>query len=288
MFISKQRAAIIAALAFSMTSYAQKTPTYRESAKDIIEKAQNLILQRDRQQALTILSGSIRREKGKAVEAELKQALNGIATAFLSDRAQQAYEASLSLRMTDINQSRERAQEAFVMEPDNLLIVLELARISILKADCGGAEVNIKNWIKEFTDHPQLQLIRAQIEICRKKTTGEISLKQIAINMKSDPELAVFWNIVLLERALQAKDRARIVEMSAVLAKTAADYPDKHYWLWKIETKKALKLEMAKKYLMACKNITAAAYRQYMMDPMICRRMSEDEADQKVPHASAQ
>lgn len=288
MFISKQRAAMIAALAFSMTSFAQKTPTYRESAKDIIEKAQNLILQRDRQQALTILSGSIRREKGKAVEAELKQALNGIATAFLSDRAQQAYEASLSLRMTDINQSRERAQEAFVMEPDNLLLVLELARISILKADCGGAEVSVKNWIKEFTDHPQLQLIMAQIEICRKKASGEISLKQIAINVKSDPELAVFWNIVLLERALLAKDRARIVEMSAVLGKMAADYPDKHYWLWKIETKKALKLEMAKKYLMACKNITAAAYRQYMMDPMICRRMSEDEADQKVPHASAQ
>jgi hypothetical protein len=48
------------------------------------------------------------------------------------------------------------------------------------------------------------------------------------------------------------------------------------YWIWKLDqTEKKKNNDSAEKYVMACKNISANLYRQYMMDPGLCRHLTE-------------
>lgn len=278
------RAALCAALAFSTVALAQKTPTPQESARDIIEKAQNLILQRDRAQALTILTGALRREKGKPIEAELRATLESIASVFLSDRTQQTYEASISIRKIDLNQSLQRLQEALVMEPDNLTLLTEQARQLIAKGDCKGAESALTSWNKKFASLPLLVLTQAQIEFCQSPALG--SWKTAVLQAKQDSERELYWYIVGAERAAAAGDRNKALELANIISKKGPEYPDKSYWQWKFELRTHVRAQLAEKYLMTCKNISAATYRQYMMDPMLCRRISEEDAEPKGPHGS--
>lgn len=273
-----------AALAFSIASFGQKNVGSRESAKDIIEKAQNLILQRDRQQALTILSGALRREKGKPIEAEIYQALEQVSTVFLSDRAQQIYEGSISLRRVDLGQSQQRLQEALVMEPDNLNLVLEQARLFLAKSDCKAADGVVQAWVRKFSLIPSIKLLLAQIEVCQ-GVMGLYGVKASLQMAKEDSEKEVYWMIVAAEKAQLQKDKAKAIEISNQLNKAAPDYPDRQYWTWKYESRASIKNQLAEKYLMGCKNISAATYRQYMMDPQVCRRISEDDVDQKGSNA---
>ena len=287
MIVLLKRAALIAALSFSTAAFAQLNSPARESAKDIVEKAQNLLLQRDRQQALHILSGAIRREKQKPQLQELVTALDGVATYFLSDRSQQTYEAAISLRRSDIVQAQQRLQEALLMEPDNLLLVVENARLSIARRECKQAIQLLRAWKTKFADHALLTLTQAQAEAClvNLEPTG---LKQAILFAKTNTEFTLFWWSIVADISVSTNDQGRLKEAHSYLAKNHPDYPEIDYWAAQLESKNSKKSTILKKYLMTCKNISAATFRRYMIDPMICRRVAEDEADQKVPHATNQ
>lgn len=111
----------MAALFLSATwVQAQTKDKKSETSQDIIEKAQNLILQRDRAQAINILANAIKRESGRSQSVvELKKTLNEIAALFFSDKAQQLYEVGITLKRTDLNQALQKITEALRMEPDN-------------------------------------------------------------------------------------------------------------------------------------------------------------------------
>lgn len=287
MIVQLKRAALVAALSFSTAAFAQTSSQARESAKDIVEKAQNLLLQRDRQQALHILSGAIRREKQKAQLHELVTAFDGVATYFLSDRSQQTYEAAISLRRSDIAQAQSRLQEALVMEPDNLLLVVENARLSIARRECKQAIQLLRAWKTKFADHSLLTLTQAQAEACL-GTMETFGMKQVIAAAKSNNEHVPFWWSIVADLSAVANDSVRLKEAHGYLVKNYPDYPDNDYWAAQLESKNSKKSAILKKYLMACKNVSAATFRRYMIDPMICRRIAEDEADQKVPHATNQ
>jgi len=71
-------------------------------------------------------------------------------------------------------------------------------------------------------------------------------------------------------------------EILANLRKVDPKYPEIAYWNWKIDQiLKRKSGEAAQKYVMTCKNISASQYRQYMIDPMLCRRIIEVEAEVK-------
>ena len=81
--ISALRAALVAALCFSSTtSLAQNKASKSETHKDIIAKAYNLSLQKDRQQALLILNAAIKKETRPQAVAELKKQLQNLHRSF--------------------------------------------------------------------------------------------------------------------------------------------------------------------------------------------------------------
>lgn len=251
-----------------------------ETYKDIIEKAYNLSLQKDRQQALNILSAAIARESRPNAQAELKKAALDVAHVFFSDKAQQLYETTLSLKKTDLNQAISKLAEAQRIEPDNLTIVTEMARLQIAKNDCSNALENFPKYLKLLPFDEELRLTNAQSHACSGQWV-EFAKNPEATDAKKT-SYQKYWMVLSIEHQLKLKNLTKASEIAQNLTKLDAKYPEAHYWNWKLsQALKKSNVEEAQKYVMTCKNISASQYRQYMIDPMLCRRTTDVEGETK-------
>ncbi|WP_413583064.1 hypothetical protein [Bdellovibrio sp. HCB288] len=271
------KAALGAAFLFSSPAFSQsKAETY----KDIIEKAYNLSLQKDRQQALNILTAAIARETRPAAQTELKKAALDVAHVFFSDKAQQLYETSISLKKTDLNQALAKLNEAQRIEPDNQTVLTELARLHVAKNDCSNAMEVLAKPLKVISFDDELRLANAQSQACSGQWI-DFAKNPEALDPKKSP-YQKFWMILSVEHQLKLKNAAKANELAQNLVKLDPKYPEAHYWTWKTsQVLKKSNVEEAQKYVMACKNISASQYRQYMIDPMLCRRTTEVEGEIK-------
>ena len=270
----------ILALALVTTSAGAEVKINKsETYKDIIEKAYNLSLQKDRQQALTILASAIQRESRPQAVAELKKTVSDIANLFFSDKTQQLYEVAISLRKTDFSQALGKITEASRLEPDNSAIVNEQSRLLIIKGDCSGAQELAAKQEKLTPYDEEIQLTLAQASLC---SSGPLTATTLDQNEAKKTNFQKFWLALLVEKAVKEKDTAKAQEILANLRKVDPKYPEIAYWNWKIDQiLKRKSGEAAQKYVMTCKNISASQYRQYMIDPMLCRRIIEVEAEVK-------
>jgi hypothetical protein len=246
-----------------------------ETSKDIIEKAYNLSLQKDRSQAINILVNAIQLENSNGANTtELKKALQQVSYLFYSDRAQQAYELAVSLRKTDPNASQQKLSEALRMEQDNLTVFVELQRILLSKGDCSGA---LENIVKERAIDPfdeNLQLLQGQAQACLKRWEAYNKTKENADFKKS--LLYKYWLSLEIEQSLSEKNVSKAKELLAQLQKLDPKYPEIYYWQWRTVPPVA-KSAAAQKYLKECKNISPMTYRQYMTDVNLCRKLGENE-----------
>jgi len=275
------RAAFLAALFFSSTaSLAQNKGNKTESYKDIIAKAYNLSLQKDRQQALLILNSAIKKETRPQAVAELKKTASELAQVFLSDKAQQLFEMGISLRKTDPNQALAKLNEASRAEADNSNIVNELARMMIAKNDCSGAKEIVSKQAALLPFDEELKLTMAQVLLCQ-GPSYELTQLLAGIDIKKS-SYQLFWQSLDVEKSFKESNFVKTQESLSGLQKLDTKYPETSYWSWRVSTAlKRKNLEAAQKYVMSCKNISASQYRQYMIDPMLCRRISEVESEIK-------
>ncbi|HEX7674406.1 MAG TPA: hypothetical protein VF412_09550 [Bdellovibrio sp.] len=282
--LSLGAAVLAVALSLPQTSFSQnKSETY----KDIIEKAYNLSLQKDRQQALNILITALQKENRPQAVAELRKAVNDVATVFISDKAQQTYEAGISLRKTDPVQAMGKLNEAVRIEADNLSIIVELARVMIAKGDCSGALDLLSKQAKLLPYNEELKLSSAQALLCQSSWV-EYGKLYDSTEVKKSP-LQKFWLALEVERYFKIKNFTKSQEILSIVKKTDGKYPEVSYWGWKLaNTAKKTDPEDAQKYVMTCKNISANQYRQYMIDPMLCRHLTEVEADLKGLNGTAE
>lgn len=276
---SLQRVATcVAALCVSGSAFA-KEPSRRtaEGPADIIEKAQNLSLQKDRTQAVNILVSAIRRESPSSPAAkEMKSVLQDISGFFEGDKAQQVYELALSLRKNDVNQAQAKIAEALRIEPDNLRLLNEAARLLVIKGDCSSAGDAMNRHRKWNPYDEQSLLVAAQAAVCQGDWPAYTALRSQADNRKGP--YAKSWAALEVERALKEKSDSRAKEALAALQKADPAHPEIPYWQWRLETDRSKQNSEAQKYLMGCKNLSAAQYRRYMMETSICRRTAEVEA----------
>ena len=258
-----------------------------ETAKDIIEKAFNLSLQKDRSQAINILVGAIRQENLRNGNAsELLKALQQVSYLFYSDRAQQNYELALSLRRTEPAQSQQKLSEALRVETDNLSLFNEMQRLLIIRGDCSNAFENIT---KERLQDPYdefLILLQAQANACLGKWESYVKTRDLSDYKKSNQYK--FWLGLEIEYQLSQKSQVKAKELQNTLAKLDGKYPEAHYWNWRVALVANEKQTAGQKYVKECKNLPAALYRQYMIDVNLCRRVSDVETASKVTNGSTE
>lgn len=269
-----KRATIIVALFFTAPVLsAPSTETYR----DIIEKAYNLSLQKDRTQAVTILLGALKKESKKsAAQRELLGAIDQVSKIFYSDKAQQLYELGLSLRSTDPNLALSKLQEAARLEPDNISIEVAIVRQALSANDCDGAQNRISKRKELIAAVEELKLVAAQAALCLGKIEEYVLLKSGQDFKKSN--LNLHWQLAETEYFLKTKSYGKAHENVAAAQKIDAGFPETYYWQWKIAAETKQKGEKpAQKYLNVCKKLNSRQQRQYLPEPLLCRRATEVE-----------
>lgn len=247
-----------------------------EGPADLIEKAYNLSLQKDRVQAVNVLVSAIKRESAtSAAGKELKSTLQEIGGLFYGDKAQQQYELALALRKTDIAQAQAKLGEALRLEPDNVQLLSESGRLLVLKNDCGAAGDLMAKQRKWNPFDEQLLLVAAQAAVCQGDWPTYTALRSQA-DVRGP--YAKTWLALEVERAYREKADARGREALVTLKKADPEHPEIFFWSWKLEPSKAQQRVFAQRYAAGCKNLSAGLFRRYITETFLCRRTAEAES----------
>ena len=246
----------------------------RENYSEIIQKAQNLILQKNRPQALEILSAGLKNENpNSAAFKELKKNLNDMSRLFMTEKAQQAYEFSLSLKKADPAQAIAKINDALRAEPENLTLLLEVARQNLMRGDCKAAFELAQKVQKINLWDDELTLVLAQSKICLNDLVGYLTTKEGLQIANSVP-----WLSLEIERNIKEKNFIKAKEALNQLIKIDKSYPEQYYWAWKIDNEqKIINIDSAQDYKTECQNMTGAFYRRFILDPRLCTRVPEVE-----------
>jgi thioredoxin-like negative regulator of GroEL len=286
-----KRAAIIAALFLfcGHDVFAQKGNNNRAAAqsaetfKDLIDKAYNLSLQQDRSQAISILVNGIKKESKKGqVPKELLQTLEEVSSIFYSDKAQQLFETGISLKTSDPQTAASKLNEALRSEPENLAVQSELIRLQLYSSDCAGAQKQIKKIQEANPYNEALKLHLGQTFICM----GSFELfDQLYVLEGKKSQYQCFWGVAEAEKLFKKAEYTKAYEKLKNLETYCKQFPERSYWLWKIESELKYNNETTgQNYVSACKKLSIKQSREFAMDPNLCRRLVEVESVIKKPH----
>jgi tetratricopeptide (TPR) repeat protein len=276
----KRATLVVALFLFAPTlRAANKSETY----KDIIEKAYNLSLQHDRQQALMILVSAAKKETRKsALPSDLASALEEVSSLFYSDKAQQLYELALSLKQTDPPLAMSKLNEASLLEPDNLSILIEMQRVQIETGDCSSA-LKLGDKISEINPYSEMEKLHCgQAAVCAGKFEVYTACSPADPNKGS---LGIYWQVANIERLYKKAEYSDALEHIAQVERANPRYPEAQYWRWKVEAElKQNNEKSGQKYLTDCHKLTPRQFRDLSPDPKLCRHLAEVENSLKKSH----
>ncbi|MGE0631340.1 MAG: tetratricopeptide repeat protein [Pseudobdellovibrionaceae bacterium] len=259
----------------SAVKASSKTPV-QDTLKESIEKAHNLSIQRDRFQASRLLVSTIKSDEKKYLNnKELMRQLEQISTVFYTDKGQQTYELAFSLRDTDPAASLARLQEALRLEPDNVTVLLALARHYLRQKECSTAQTNT-NRAQEIDPYStDVKLAIAQTYVCLDKKEDYFVLRASQDNKITSSN--VYWLILEAEILYKSKQLEKVKELAGTAAKTDPKFPEAVYWQWQAAGPEDAVKE-AQKYLNLCKSLSERKARNYRQEPFLCKRVVDAEA----------
>lgn len=282
---------IASAFFFCSLASATNIKEHNETYKDIIQKAQSLILQKDRAQALIILETSLQREQQKKskefVLDELKNALFAMSRLFISDKAHGLYELGLSLLPLESTQAIQRIEDGLKIENDNLQMINQLIRINLFKKDCDNAKslfAKHKLEKKVFYDY-EVELLNAQIDFCAEKTDLIAKKNEKKDSLKKTDKARIYWLELEILRSIKERNFSRAKDFIAEIKKTDNHYTEISYleWLLDLRSENTKNLSAnAQKYLVSCRNISSIKMRGYLLNPWLCQRTVEVETNQSI------
>jgi tetratricopeptide (TPR) repeat protein len=282
---------LILFLSFCLSAEAQVVPLAaetkastsknKESYKDIIQKSQNLTLQHDRLQAAQVLVRVIQSESyNKKASEELKKSLNEISTMFYMEKTQKTFEYAKSLLRESPLEASEKFSDAIKAEPDNISILLWMARLSLFLGKCEEANkyVNKAQEINPF--NPQLELAELQSVACLQN----VELLNKALNERKQLEqiFPLYYHMVLVQKFFIQK---QYVEANYHIEKAKEidkEFPEIYFWESQILEKQELSFkDAASRYIKDCKTIAKADYLKYELEPRLCQQYKTFETDYK-------
>lgn len=144
--------------------------TKNASVDEIIKKATAKFLEENREQAMSFLTQAMKAErKDTASYRKLSRALGQIGETFISEKAQQLFELSRSLRFTEPQIALEKLKNANEIEADNVLILRGMVSIFLAAGDCDRArDLSSQTFLKNPSSDIML-VFKIQSSICLKK-----------------------------------------------------------------------------------------------------------------------
>lgn len=242
-----------------------------ETYKDLIHKAQNLTLQRDRLQTSQVLIRGIRREtKGSPAYKELVRALDELTSVFYTEKAHALFALGESMVASRPKEALEPYQEALRIEDGNTTLLKALARLHLLTSECDKADAMVRTAENVNPYSPEITLLRLQTLDCQ-KNYDLLAAKLIG----HESELESFEKF---SRGLQIKEYVRRKDLKKArgLLNTwenqMPDYPEVYLWKWQLaDLSGARDRGAAVRYTQLCQNLTPRKRKAYSADVDLCK-----------------
>lgn len=251
-----------------------------------VEQAQSKALAKERKNACAILNSGLEAAKTQPkVKQKLLEALETISTTFFTDKGQKLYESAQSVLFETPEVAIVRLKEALLLEDQNLLLNMALARAYLVKGDSSLAKEAIDRARALNPSSGEAAVLELRILVAQKSyELLREKLKALPPQNNKNQEIYVrqvtaqdFWEQQMTEQAYD------------ILLKNTegdSDYPETYYFLSKMgaELSKGGE-EWAKKYVLLCKGVDAKIRRKYANEPKLCANVKEIE-DELVKKSS--
>ncbi len=274
-----QKAAAHAA-AFCFLMAASTTLAKQKSADPELEtvkkKVINLLIQRQKKQALSVLGDYISQEANKGSAKEAKEFRKTIAKKFLTKEAQEAYEMSLNLTLENPKEAKKNNEECLSRDPENLECLIQRIRLLHREKLKKLIEPEEMDKINHYFDPLEINWILSSTQ------KNSIEFKNLSIFKKDFAHLSedkLVFAILELDRLLATKNVNKAKEMLTMIEDAYSDWPDLIYFKNKIDTdateNKALNSsEALTQYINRCKSLPKTVVRKYRYDFDLCVRGS--------------
>jgi hypothetical protein len=249
-----------------------------ETHLDLIQKAQNLTLQRDRLQASQVLARGLQKEtKGSVAHRELARTLDELTSVFYSERAQGLFAAGESAAEAKPKEALAHYQEALRVEDGNVTILKALARTHLVLNDCDRADAAIRSaeGINEFS--AEVKLLRLQAMSCQKNFESlRLRLEEFGPDLEpvETSVRGIQMRALLYEKSAEKddKDLKKAKTLLSTWEASAPDYPELHFWKWEYSRiLGAPDRAAALKYSQLCQNLTPRRRKSYSADVELCK-----------------
>jgi hypothetical protein len=249
-----------------------------ETHVDLIQKAQNLTLQRDRLQASQLLTRALQKEsRGSVAHRELAKALDELTSVFYSERAQGLFAAGESAAETRPRDALAHYQEALRVEDGNVTVLKALARTHLVMSDCDRADAATRSAeaINEFS--AEVKLLRLQVLACQ-RNFDSLRLRLADFTADLEPVEAFTRGIQmrsLHQDKLAENDEKELKKAKSLLAaweSASPDYPELHFWKWEHSRLVGTPdRASALRYSRLCQNLTPRKRKSYSADVELCK-----------------
>lgn len=232
-----------------------------------ILEAQKKFLNRDRRGAVTILQDAIKIEKTRARLEELTGALHQLATMFISEEGQRAFELANAIRFSGQNNYMAKYSEALVADEDNWSIYLYQALGYLQQKKCKQA--------KEVVDKAEMidalraenDYLKIKIQLCNKEEVLRSSV--VALDFLDDKK--IYKDIVFAQVEALAQKQEESLRYAARAISADKNFPMGYYWSWvALKESESPGLEFAQKYRSLCRSMTTALRQKYYLEPELC------------------
>ncbi len=245
-----------------------------ETLESIKPKATALILQKQKKQALQLVSDYIKTENNRGLVFEATDFLETISKTFLSKESQEAYESSVNATIDNNKEAIRQVELCLKLEPANSECLVQRIRLASRNKNVGTLEANLTVLHETLPGSKTQQWVNFAI----KKTDVDFKNKIILKKLPERPNEVIFALATLeLDRSFAAKNFSRAKDIIQYLDKNFSDWPDIVFYKQKIEAESAEEkiqpsVDSVSLYSAKCKNLSKSSTRKYRYDFDLCIR----------------
>lgn len=251
-----------------------RTKTNDNNLEAVKKRVINLLIQKQKKQALSNLNNYISTETNKSLLKEAREFRIQIAKKFLTKEAQEAYEMSINLTLDNPKEAKKNNDECLALDPDQLDCLIQQLRLAYRDKKKKPPEAEELEKSSRYFDSTDCNWIKISVE---KKAPDFKSLSFCHKENGKLKEDKLVISILEVDRAMAAKNFSRAQEVLAQITVEHSDWPDLIYFKNKIEFEssenKALSPpDLLGQYQNKCKILSKSVVRKYRYDFELCQR----------------
>lgn len=241
------------------------------NSKDVIDRAQKLLLQKERGAASQLLVKAIQSQpRNSSTSKDLLKSLEQLTTFYITEKGQLIASYAKTLVNEKPKEAIDQFQEALKHEPNHVGLLRDLSRGYLALGECSKASPLIRQLenLNPFSGENRL-LVLQELEC-----SGEFDTLSLKLNGR-EPEIETVETSIRplqVEESLHRKDTKKAALLLSGWEIIDSKDPELHRWKWEVSLALARPdRSAADTYLRLCRALTSSGRQKYGLNPLLCR-----------------